>query len=119
MADAFLWWLKRAERDLKSANFNLEGGEFEVAAFLCQQAAEKALKAIYIKEFKELWKIHDLVELARKVRAPESVLESCDSLNRHYIETRYPIEAEYDEKTAVKALKNAKEVVSWSRKKLD
>lgn len=58
------------------------------------------------------------MELARKVKAPKKILEACDSLNPHYIQTRYPVEAEYTLEIAEDALSKAKEVVSWSKKKL-
>ncbi|MBI3413554.1 MAG: HEPN domain-containing protein [Candidatus Aenigmarchaeota archaeon] len=34
---------------------NLKQNLFDVAAFLSHQAAEKALKALYILKFKRLW----------------------------------------------------------------
>ena len=51
-------WIKKAERDLSNAEYNLQGKRFEVTAFLAHQAAEKALKALYILRFKRLWKTH-------------------------------------------------------------
>jgi len=40
-------WLAQARRDIESARWQTEGGFFEWACFICQQSAEKALKAIY------------------------------------------------------------------------
>ncbi|PPA78997.1 MAG: HEPN domain protein [ANME-2 cluster archaeon HR1] len=37
-------WLLQAKHDLDDANFSLEGERFNLACFLSQQAAEKALK---------------------------------------------------------------------------
>ena len=51
-------WLDRAEKDLDDARFNLVNNRFEVAAFLAHQAAEKALKALHVDRFNELWRIH-------------------------------------------------------------
>ena len=42
-------WMKQAERDLENAKYELKGGFYEWSCFLCQQAAEKAVKAIYQK----------------------------------------------------------------------
>jgi len=47
MMDEARVWFSKAERDLDSARYNMKGGKHEVAAFLSQQAAEKALKALY------------------------------------------------------------------------
>lgn len=41
-------WLDRANEDLAGAQFNFDGDKNDIAAFLCQQAAEKALKALLI-----------------------------------------------------------------------
>jgi HEPN domain-containing protein len=38
-------WLLQAEQDLDDAEFNLKGRRYNVACFLAQQSAEKALKA--------------------------------------------------------------------------
>lgn len=118
MQDEAVLWIGKAEEDLITAKVNADNDRYSASAFFSQQAAEKALKAVYIRKFRELWKIHDLVELARKVGAPAKILEACDTLNPHYIETRYPVEAEYDEDIALKALEKAEEVISWSKKKL-
>ena len=42
-------WIRQAERDLQNAKFEMNGGYFEWACFLSQQAAEKALKAVFQK----------------------------------------------------------------------
>lgn len=43
-------WLDRAKEDLTGAQFNCDGDKTDIAAFLCQQAAEKALKAFLIQQ---------------------------------------------------------------------
>ena len=111
-------WLEKAEKDLMAAEINTRQALFEVAAFLCQQAAEKALKAVYISKFKRLWKVHDLKELAVKVGAGRGLLVKCDALNPHYIATRYPIDMDYTKSIAEDAFKNAKEVVEWAKAEL-
>ena len=45
------WW-KQAQRDLISANNSLNAKDFYLSAFMSQQAVEKALKAVLIKEKK-------------------------------------------------------------------
>lgn len=42
-------WLGQAERDLQSARWQADGGFFEWTCFICHQASEKALKAVYQK----------------------------------------------------------------------
>lgn len=111
-------WLEKAGKDLGTARVNLEGQEYEAAAFYSHQAAEKALKALYILKFKRLWKTHDLVGLAASVKAT-SLLTTCEQLTRHYIETRYPTETEYTEEVSEKALEMAERVVKWVLKKME
>ena len=40
-------WLRQADKDLKHAKNAMEDGDYEWACFASQQAAEKALKALY------------------------------------------------------------------------
>jgi HEPN domain-containing protein len=74
-------WMKKAEKDLLAACINLRSGLYDVASFLSQQSAEKALKAVYISRFERLWKIHDLAKLGKEIDVPLKILEFCDSLN--------------------------------------
>ncbi len=40
-------WMRQAEKDLSHARRDLEDGDYEWACFSAQQAAEKAVKALY------------------------------------------------------------------------
>lgn len=104
-------WLEKAEKDLDDAKFNFGGERFEVAAFLCHQAAEKSLKALFISKFESLWRIHDLKMLGEKVEAPEEILQLCDGLNPAYLETRYPLDIEYTKEEAEEFLVAAERVM--------
>ena len=83
-------WILQAECDLDSAKYNLKGKRLDVAAYLCHQSVEKALKALYLKTHKELWKTHDLVKLAMLVNASDEVIAICNDINPIYLEDRYP-----------------------------
>jgi len=111
-------WIAYAEKDLKTAEYNLKGDEIGAGAFFLQQSAEKALKAILIKKTKKLMKTHDLVVLARKINAPERIIENCKKLTNVYLETRYPDKnSEEDIKEEIKNLENsAKEILKWTKK---
>ncbi|MBS3068478.1 HEPN domain-containing protein [Candidatus Micrarchaeota archaeon] len=116
-------WLKQSEADLDSAESLLEIKKYYASAFFSQQSTEKILKAACIKKFNELIKIHDLVFLARKLNAPEDIVNNCRYLNNVYIESRYPREiyapAEiFSDEDAKKAIKLAKEVIKWAKKNL-
>ncbi len=104
-------WLKKALKDLRAARKSLNSKEYEWASFQSQQSAEKALKAFYIKKFRRLWKIHDLVEIGKKINAPTNILELCDELNPNYIASRYPVSAKYDERKAVNSINAANKLM--------
>jgi len=54
-------WLEQSKIDFRSANNCHKSGDYYLAAFMCQQAVEKTLKALHIKNKRELVKVHDLV----------------------------------------------------------
>lgn len=110
-------WLEKAQKDWSDAEVNFKHGLYEVCAFLSHQAAEKALKALYILRFKRLWKIHDLKKLAEKVDADRKTVDLGSKLNPHYLATRYPLDVEFTEDIAKTALDNSKEVLEWAQKK--
>jgi len=112
-------WLDKAKADLAIAKYNFEGDFYEDACFHSQQAAEKALKAVYIKKFKKLRKIHDLNLLAKDIRAPAEIIDIGDELNPFYIISRYPgPEEPLGEEDAKKAIEQAKKVLEWVEKEV-
>ena len=48
-------WLRQAKRDLEHARRALEDGDYEWSCFAAQQAAEKAVKALYQKLGADAW----------------------------------------------------------------
>ena len=111
-------WTKKSGADIRVAEINLKEGLYEVVAFYSQQAAEKAMKAVFINEFGKLLKTHDLHLLGRKLGAPPGILMLCKALTQHYIITRYPMDAEYSKEDAESAVEQSKRVIEWSRKRL-
>lgn len=87
--DIELWW-KQARRDAAVAKSLFRSRYYDYSSFWCQQAAEKALKALLRKRGFALIKTHDLVLLARKLGAPERIAQECRELTPVYVETRYP-----------------------------
>lgn len=113
-------WLGKAEQDLHAARVNLEADLYDVAASLSQQAAGKALKAVYVERVGDGWKTHDLVAIGRQLEAPREIVDRYKSLSPHYFATRYPPEAgeDYERQDAETALEHATEVVGWSKDQL-
>ncbi|MFH1096976.1 MAG: HEPN domain-containing protein [Candidatus Desantisbacteria bacterium] len=89
-------WVKQALHDLESAKKNMEIGVYDVCLVLCEQAAEKMLKALYIKttgkEFPP--KIHSLEKLMALVGMQDELCEMILELDDYYCALRYPDIAE-------------------------
>ena len=112
-------WLNQAEEDLETAKYNFNGKRFSAAAFFAQQSAEKALKALLLSKGHSLIKIHDLVKLARILKAPTLIVEKCADLNPAYIATRYPeVIKGFVGSEVGTLLSDAEEAVEWTKKSL-
>jgi len=118
-------WKDQADADLKSAKNSLKSKDYYLAAFMCQQSAEKILKALFLKKHNELRRIHDLAYFAKKLELSENLIAKCEELSKVYIETRYPdigggeIPAKkFSKGDAEKFLKIAKEVLKCVKKML-
>lgn len=86
-------WLRQAERDLQHACETLERGVFEWAAFAVQQAAEKAVKALYQRlgaEARGHAVTQLLAALPASVHPTDDLVETAKELDKHYIGPRYP-----------------------------
>jgi|SRR3989338_5212575 len=113
-------WMKRAERDLMTSKHNIKSKDYYAASFWCQQAVEKALKAVILEKKGELVKIHDLVELGKKAEIKEESLKLLERLTYVYTDARYPDTGSnrYSKRESEDDLKIAKEVVLWVKKKV-
>lgn len=86
-------WIKQAKRDLESAKVQLINAFFEWACFVAQQAAEKAVKAVYQKLGAEAWghSVSDLLRgLKEKMDIPVDLSKMAMHLDKFYIPARYP-----------------------------
>ena len=113
------WW-QQAERDLDTANYLFDGKRYKEASFFCQQAAEKALKALLLKKEAKIIKIHDLVKLAQLVNISDDLLTDCEKLTFVYVDTRYPDTGKQDYTlNETKAdVERAKRILQWVEKNI-
>lgn len=123
-------WLRQAERDLDDARFAAAGARYNLACFLAQQAAEKALKAyLYARGAELVWghSVAELCEDAAKLDASfAEMAKNAAPLDSYYIPTRYPdampggIPADaYTHEDASRALGLTETVITFVKRKLD
>ena len=93
MAERARDWMVRAERDLAHAGNDLTSSFYEWSCFSAQQAAEKAIKALYQTRNQLAWghSVRELLEgLRDELSVAEPLIEAGKSLDKHYILSRYP-----------------------------
>ena len=115
-------WIRQADKDLRHARNALEDGDYEWACFAAQQAAEKALKALYQNLGSESFGhsvLRMLKELPKEVKFDKQLFRKAAELDKFYIPTRYPngfdwgAPMDYFEKEdAEKAIRDAQEIIN-------
>ena len=89
-------WFQQAYYDLKATRWNIEGGFYDTACFIAQQAAEKALKSIlyFTGSRRKALMTHSTVEMVReagkKINSLVELINEARELDLHYIPSRYP-----------------------------
>lgn len=118
--EALDWW-SEAKHNIRQARRNFEIEEYSVSAFLCHQASEKALKALYIvKKLRLPPRGCDLTKVGRLLDAKE-IIDELKILNPHYMISRYPNAANavpsevYTKEVAERRLLAATKVLEWVR----
>ncbi|MBI3243775.1 MAG: HEPN domain-containing protein [Chloroflexi bacterium] len=113
-------WLRFAEIDRRAAKHLLEAGEYETCAFHCQQAVEKLLKAVIVKQTgQNPPHIHDLLTLLRKIdlETDEEFQRTFNILDAYYVGSRYPLDvADADtfiRPLAESAIRKTDEIFKW------
>lgn len=114
-------WLEKADGDLRSAELLLsaEPPELDAAAFHCQQAGEKYLKAIMVYHGKNPPKTHDLEQLLDDLEYytedTEQLREPAKILTPFAVQLRYPFHGSSpSENDARRALQMAQRVGSFA-----
>ena len=113
-------WLERAASSLALARMQGPGIDLEDLCFQAQQAAEKALKAIFLAKGLRFPLTHNLEMLLQEledsgVAIPELV-DQVSKLSRYAVETRYPglfdplTQAEFQETIVL-----AEATLTWAR----
>lgn len=117
-------WMKLAEEDLGVSKHLMETyypKPLEIICYHCQQAAEKALKAviIFLNVPGEVPKKHDLSfllnEIKSKVTIDEALYDYADVLTPYGVVIRYPNEIDIEERHAERAVEYAEHILEWAK----
>jgi HEPN domain-containing protein len=116
-------WLNRALGDFRLAQKYEPGFYYEDLCFHCQQAVEKAIKAVLIHHKINLVKTHDIKLLLNLLPAlapvPITAREAA-LMTRYAVSTRYP--GDYDavsEEHWKQALKIAEKTLIWAQEQIN
>jgi HEPN domain-containing protein len=123
-------WLAQAENDLAFAEHGARLGFHAQTCFLCQQAAEKAVKAVhYLRGARTVLghSVDGLLEALAPAGLDVAALRPlAKRLDRHYVPSRYPnglpgnVPAEvYGEPDSTDALAAARRIVAFARAQQD
>ena len=121
-------WLDFAKMDLSSARHLYETfypRPLQIICYHCQQAAEKALKAVIVAKGKPggMPKMHDLEFLLSQMKnytdIKEELWDYAEALTPYGIEIRYPGGTEISDEQAELGLKYADVLYSWAIEEIE
>jgi HEPN domain-containing protein len=123
--EAQAWW-DLAQTDFETAKTVLDVGAYYMTAFLSQQSAEKAMKAVWmVRNRRNPPKTHNLLELAGDLSIADEFDTALRRLNPEYVATRYPDAANgvpalnYNLEIAQELLDFSAEIMTWCRNQLE
>ena len=120
--DKPLKWLRKAESDLAMACARIKGASTENFCFHAQQAAEKAIKAVYVAHrfpFKFIHALDTLVDdlEERGVEIPDELQdrEFLKQVTRYAVDSRYDLDEIPTRADVREAVELAVAAVRWAR----
>jgi HEPN domain-containing protein len=122
-------WLEEANWDLENARILFRSDRFNTVVFHCQQAAEKAVKALLYHNKINGWghSIHSLLEKYKEIKnfKLDDIESIALSLDKHYITTRYPDalpniapHKAYNRQEAETAINQAIKIINFVKKEI-
>ena len=116
--------MAQARRDLEHARKDVTDQYYEHSCFGAQQAAEKAVKSVYMRHHSEGWG-HRVGKLLQEVEsigltASAQLIDDARLLDQFYVPTRYPNGFEsgapmdfFTEEQARDAVRRAENIIRW------
>src|SRR5258708_39793100 len=84
-------WTDQAAHDLEAARSNRQNSFFDTCIILCQQSAEKYLKALWAnRRAATPPRTHDLTQLAQMMGVPADLIARVGKLADEYLPARCP-----------------------------
>jgi HEPN domain-containing protein len=116
-------WLRQAQRDSSHAQNALEDGDYDWACLAAQQAAEKAVNALFRFVAADAWG-HSvsllLGRLPQPYRPSAAVVDGAKELDKHYIPSRYPNGFDegapldyYTKDEAIRSISHARAIITF------
>jgi len=119
-ADIAVKWMDKASNDLLAAQrlySDYNPKQLDISCYHCQQAGEKALKAVLIfrEAVDEVPRTHDLEVLCALLPDENlySLRSDCATLTPYATQARYPGNREFTEPETASALRKAERVVTF------
>ncbi len=120
-------WLQVAANDLAYAKLGAQEGYHAQACFVCQQVAEKSLKAYLFAQRQRLARVHILPQLLDQCKDFDSAFSqlqaACDILTNYYTSARYPDAlfdpTAYDQAVSSEAIQFASDVPMFVQVRID
>jgi HEPN domain-containing protein len=116
-------WINQAKRDLRHAVNSMKSEDYEWSCFSAQQAAEKAIKSVFMKLNKDCWghSVNYLITgLSKIVEVDKNLINLAKKLDKDYILARYPNGFDvgspfeyYSKDDAEEGIKNARKIVEF------
>lgn len=119
------FWLLSSKDNFTTATAMLKAGRYNFAMFMCQQAVESILKAVFIIQRNErpeyIHKLPRLVEMT-DIKIPKTIDKKILKIDAHYIKARYKEDRFntkiYNKQNATALLKDTEDVIKWLTKKM-
>jgi HEPN domain-containing protein len=111
-------WFRIGDKEIKRAQYLLDGDDLDGAAFNIQQALEKYLKGFLLSQGWELRRIHNLETLINEAAGYDSSFDQyrndCQKITKYYFIERYPLMLSLDltEDEVRDSLQRAEEIIA-------